>query len=72
MAITRKLREILISFDAAGNPAVTVTGLISDDVEGTSTGKAQSMAQAPVIAEAVALRDAVMTVAANAGKPLTF
>lgn len=72
MAITRKLNEISLTFDATGNPAVVVTGIVTDTDEGTAAGARRDMAQAAVVAAAVQLRDAVLTVAANAGKPLTF
>ena len=72
MAITRKLNEINLRFDGAGNPSVTATGIVSDDAENTSTGVARSMNAPAVIAAAEQLRDAVLQVAQNAGKPLTF
>ena len=72
MAITRQLVEVRVNFASDGTPLVRASGIISDDVEGTVTGKDQIMAQAAVVNAAIVLRDAVMTVAANAGKPLTL
>lgn len=72
MAITRRLNDIVLTFDSLGNPTVLVTGVITDDVENTSTGAVRNMVAPAVLAAAATLRDAVMTVAANAGKPLSF
>lgn len=72
MAISRKVNQISITFDGLGNPAVVLTGIITDDDEGTSTGAARQMKSPAVVAAAEALRDACLAVAASAGKPLTF
>jgi hypothetical protein len=72
MAITRRLDNIIVTFDSQGNPTVVGTGVISDDSEGTQVGKAQAFGQNAVVTAATQLRDAVLTVAQNAGKPLTF
>ena len=74
MAITRKLHTISVSFteDGSGNVNVVATGIITDTSEGTSGPAARAFAQPAVVAAAQGLRDAVLTVAANAGKPLTF
>lgn len=72
MAITRKLYEIRLAFNAAGDPTVDVSALVSDDVEGTSTGMHRQLGTNPVLTAAASLRDAVLAAAQNAGKPLTF
>jgi len=72
MAITRKLVEIQLNFAGSNIPIIQVTALVSDDVEGTATGASRILAQPAVVSAANALRDAVVTVAANAGLPVTF
>lgn len=68
----RTLREIALTFDAAGNPVITVTGIAEDLDEGTSTGVARVMVAPTIVVAAGTLRDAVLAVALAAGKPLTF
>lgn len=68
----RTLREVTLTFDKDGAPSVTVTGIAEDLDEGTSTGVARVMVAPAVVNAAVALRDVILTVAAAAGKPLTF
>lgn len=68
----RTLREVTLTFDKDGVPSVTVTGIAEDLDEGTSTGVARVMVAPVVVNAAVALRDAIIAVAAAAGKPLTF
>lgn len=72
MPITRKLSEISVGFLPDGSPVVRVSGVITDTDENTVTGRSQTMQAATVVAEAVLLRDAVLAVAAAAGKPLTL
>lgn len=72
MTVTRRINDISITFDGMGAPTVIVTGLVIDDVEDTSAGVNRRMIAPAVLTAAAALRDAVLTVAANAGKPLTF
>jgi hypothetical protein len=73
MAITRKLVEIQVNIiDAAGTTSTQVTAVVSDDSEGTTTGAVKLLAAPAVVNAANALRDAVVSVAANAGKPVTF
>lgn len=72
MAITRKLVQIDLAFQGSDVPIVTVTAVVSDDGENTSTGVARVLQGAGVINAANALRDAVVAAAQNAGKPVTF
>jgi hypothetical protein len=75
MAITRKLLSITVDMDAMaadGTFLVTARALTTDDVEGT-TAPAERRFAAPVVRQAAqSLIDAIMTLAANAGKPITF
>lgn len=72
MAITRKLNEITLNFDREGNPTVLVTAIVTDTDEGTNSGAARILQAPAVLTAATALRDACLTLAANAGKPLSF
>lgn len=73
MAITRTLSDIRLRITpASGDVTVVVSGVISDSVEDTSTDRQRIMLAPAVVNAAVALRDAVLTVAAAAGKPMTF
>lgn len=70
--ITREMVSINISFDSAGTPLVTVNAVVSDTDEQTSSGMTKVLKQAAITTQATQLRDAVLTLAQNAGKPLTF
>jgi hypothetical protein len=73
MALTRKLVEIQVNIlDATGTTSTQVTALVTDDSEGTATGAVKIINAATVVNAANALRDAIVQVAANAGKPITF
>lgn len=72
MAITRKLLEIKITFDAAGAVTVDSTYLATDDVEGTATGVNKKFNANRVVTAAQALRDEVVSQFAGQDKPVTF
>lgn len=72
MAITRKLVQISLAYQGSDVATITVTAIVSDDAENTATGVARVLTAPAVVTAANALRDAVVTAAANAGKPVTF
>lgn len=72
MPVTRKLTEISVQFSGSNTPTVIVSASVADDSEGTATGIQREMAQQAIMNAAVSLRDAVMQIATNQSKPLTF
>lgn len=72
MAITRKLVEVRITFDAVGATTTVSTAIVADDTEDTSTGVVKRWNAASVTAAANALRDAIVAQSLNQGKPVTF
>lgn len=72
MAITRKLVDVLVTFDATGVVKVESDEIVTDDAEGTQSGRRKNWNAPAVKAAAEALRDAVKAQAEQQGKPMTF
>ena len=72
MAISRRLHKIEVQFTGNGTPVVRVLAIVTDDEENTSTGASRLIGAPTVINAAAALRDALIEVAAAAGKPIGF
>lgn len=73
MAITRKFQRIVIELTpGTGAPTVTGFAVVTDDVEGSESGVNRDFLGPNVVADATALRDRIVNLAAAAGKPLTF
>lgn len=70
--ITRNLFQIVVTFKQDATPVVSAVAMVTDDSEGTQTGAAKVLNAPSVVSAATTLRDAVMTLAANAGKPVTI
>lgn len=71
--ITRKFLAVQISIlDATGLVKVESDEIVTDDVEGTATGRRKVWNAPAVKAAAETLRDAVKAQAEQQGKPLTY
>ena len=68
--ITRTLIQIMVGFADDGTPSVLASAVVQDDSEGTASSTVKPMNNSAVKTAATALRDAVIAVAANAGKPV--
>lgn len=73
MAITRQFTEITIRLaKSTGEPTVTASAFVTDSDEGSASGAQKIMSGPAVLSLAAQLRDQIMQVASNAGKPLSF
>lgn len=72
VAITRLFEGVGIQFLGDGTMRVVASATVIDDSEQSASTVSRVLNNPTVIAAAAQLRDAVMTLAANLGKPLTL
>lgn len=72
MAVTRKFLDAIVTNLPGGLVKVESDELVTDDVEGSTSGRRKNWNAPAVLAAGLALRDAILAQAEQQGKPMTL